>query len=288
MALRKPFGAVGVRRQVGEGDLRLDHPELGQMARRVGVLGAEGGAESVDLAHRQAVGLHVELAGDGEERLATEEVLAEVDRALVVARQVGQVQGRQTEHVAGALGVGGGDDRGVDPEKALLGQVPVDRHHHGVAHAGDRTEQIGAWTQVGDLAQELHRVLLGLDRVGFRVIDQAGHGDLLGLNLERLALALRRHQGAADDHAGAGGQVLDLAVVIVQRGRHHRLDRCKAGAIGDVHERQPGLGVAPGTDPTAHGHLLAGLDRAGKRLLDAAYGRADHRHGLKLLLGRHI
>jgi hypothetical protein len=36
--------------QVGEGDLRLDHPELGEVAAGVRVLGAEGRAEGVDLA----------------------------------------------------------------------------------------------------------------------------------------------------------------------------------------------------------------------------------------------
>ena len=44
---------VHLIRQVREGDLRLDHPELGRMARCVGILGAEGGAE--DVYKRQAL-----------------------------------------------------------------------------------------------------------------------------------------------------------------------------------------------------------------------------------------
>jgi len=36
--------------EVHEGDLRLDHPELGQMAAGFGFFRAKGGAEAVDLA----------------------------------------------------------------------------------------------------------------------------------------------------------------------------------------------------------------------------------------------
>ena len=36
--------------QIGKGDFRLDHPELGGVAGGVGVFGTEGGAEGVDVA----------------------------------------------------------------------------------------------------------------------------------------------------------------------------------------------------------------------------------------------
>jgi hypothetical protein len=101
---RKPRpGRVVV--EVGEGDFRLDHPELGQVARGVAVLGAEGRAEGVDLAQREAVALDVELAGHGQEGFLAEEVAAEVDVALAVARQVGHVQRGHAEHLSGAFGV---------------------------------------------------------------------------------------------------------------------------------------------------------------------------------------
>ena len=79
--LEEVLGESGIGVQVGEGDLRLDHPELGQVAARVRVLGPEGGPEGVDARERQAVGLHVELTGDREEGRAAEEVLSEVDVA---------------------------------------------------------------------------------------------------------------------------------------------------------------------------------------------------------------
>ncbi len=80
--LEEVLGEVGVGGQVGEGDLRLDHPELREVPARVGVLGPEGRPEGVDLRHGQAVGLHVELPGDRQEGRLAEEVLPEVDRPV--------------------------------------------------------------------------------------------------------------------------------------------------------------------------------------------------------------
>lgn len=71
--------ALHVVREVAEGDLRLDHPELCQVAGGVGVLGAEGGAEGVDVGQRARVVLPLHLAGDREVRLLAEEVLRVVD-----------------------------------------------------------------------------------------------------------------------------------------------------------------------------------------------------------------
>ncbi len=76
--LEQRLGQRRVVRQVGERDLRLDHPELGEMPAGVGVLRAERRAEGVDLRQREAVALDVQLPRDGEERLAAEEVLREV------------------------------------------------------------------------------------------------------------------------------------------------------------------------------------------------------------------
>ena len=47
---------------VGVGDLGLDHPELGQVAARLRLLGAERRAEAVHAAERHRVGFVVELA----------------------------------------------------------------------------------------------------------------------------------------------------------------------------------------------------------------------------------
>ena len=52
-ALEERLGEVHVVVEFEEGHLRFDHPELGEVARGVGVLGPEGRAEGVDLAERR-------------------------------------------------------------------------------------------------------------------------------------------------------------------------------------------------------------------------------------------
>ena len=105
------FGQCRIVREVGEGDLRLDHPELGEVAAGVRVLGAEGRPEGVDLGECQAVGLDIELPRDRQERLAAKEILGEIDLALGGARQVGEIQGRHPEQCPSPLRVGRGDNQ---------------------------------------------------------------------------------------------------------------------------------------------------------------------------------
>jgi hypothetical protein len=71
----------------------------------VGVLGAEGRTEGVDLAHGQAERLDIELAGNGQKGLAAKKVTAEINVSGIGARQVHQVKGRHPEHLAGTFGV---------------------------------------------------------------------------------------------------------------------------------------------------------------------------------------
>ncbi len=78
-ALQEPLGQVHVVGQLEEGHLRLDHPELGQVARGVRVLGAERRAERVDLAQRAGEDLGLQLAADGQIRGPVEKVLRVVD-----------------------------------------------------------------------------------------------------------------------------------------------------------------------------------------------------------------
>jgi hypothetical protein len=274
MYLRKVLGQRRVVVEVGERDLRLDHPELGQVPRRVRVLGAERRAKCIHLAQREAVAFDVQLAGHGQVGFLAEEILVPVDGALVVARQVDHVERRHTEHLAGALGIARGDDRRVDPEEAALVEVAVDRLGDAVAHARDSTERVRARAQVRDLAQVLHRVRFRLDRVGLRIVDPADDFDLRCLDLEALALALGRHQRAGRDHRAAGSQLGDLVGIVGERIRRDDLDRVEAGAVADVDERQACLRVAARAHPAANRDFAAGGDGPGQCLFDAGY-----RHG---------
>jgi hypothetical protein len=65
-------------------DLRLDHPELGEVAAGVRVFGAEGRPERINLGQRQAIGVDIELPRHRQERLAAEEIVREIHLAVWV------------------------------------------------------------------------------------------------------------------------------------------------------------------------------------------------------------
>ena len=251
--------------EVGEGDLGLHHPELGEVPGGVGVLGPERRAERVDLAHGQAVGLDVELARNREVGLPAEEVLGPVNFLARVPPQVGEIEGRHPEHRSGAFGVVGRDDRRVDPEEAALVEEPVQRLGQAVAHPGDGAEGVGPGPEVGHLPEVLEAVPLGRHRVGVGVVDPAQHLDGRRLDLDRLTLPLRFHQFPGHHHGTAGGDVEHLALVVRKRRVGHGLDGVEARPVRHGEERQAaaGLGVAPGPHPALdrdggpHRHVAA-------------------------------
>ena len=95
--------------EAGKRDLRLNHPELGRMALRVGFFRAERRAERINLAERHRHALRFQLAGDGQAGRLAEKVLRIIDRAVLLARRVVGGQRRDAEHLPRALAVAGGD-----------------------------------------------------------------------------------------------------------------------------------------------------------------------------------
>ena len=150
----EPLGERDRVVEVREGDLRLHHPELGEVAPRLRLLRAEGRAEAVDLAVRGGGRLVVELAA-----------LREVGRALVEVRHA--------EERRRALAGRRREDRRVDQDVALVVEVVAHRLHHRVADARDRVLARRAQPQVAVLHQERRAVVLRRDRV---VVDALQHG----------------------------------------------------------------------------------------------------------------
>ena len=133
-----------------------------------------------------------------------------------------------------------------------------------VAHARRGADHVGARPQMRDLAQELQRVGLRLDRIGVGIVDPADHLDRARLHLERLALRRRRHDGAGRRDRAAGGELENVVGVIRERVRRDDLERMKRRAVGEVHEGNAGLGVAPCAHPAFDGDRHVLRRRAGE------------------------
>jgi hypothetical protein len=163
--LNHGLGHIHVALEVGEGHLRLDHPELRRVALGVGVLRPEGGAEGVDVAEGHGEVLRVELAGDREVGGLAEEVLGVVHGAVVLPGRVGDVQRGDLEHLTGALAVAGGDDGGVNVDKAAALEELMDGVGRHAPHPEGGGEQVRPGPEMLDGAQILHRVALFLQGV---------------------------------------------------------------------------------------------------------------------------
>ena len=252
---------VHVIGQVGEGHLRLDHPELRGMALGVGALRPEGGAEGVHLAEGHGHTLRLQLAGYREGRGLLEEVLLVVDGAVLVLGQVLQVQGSHLEHLPRALAVAASDDGGVSVDEAILLEEFVNAEGRRRTHPVGRAVQVGAGPQVGNGAQELHCVAFFLQGV-FRRRGALHHNlrgvDLKGLlGLGGLQQSARNAQGSAHILGSDLLEILDLPIF-----KHH-LHTFEGGAVVQVDKAQ-GFGVPDRPGPAADGD---GLPRIGGKVL---------------------
>ena len=225
------------------------------MARRVGVLGTEGGAEGVDGTEGRGSEFAFELSADGEAGLLAEEVVVVDDLAVLVLLQVVEVLGGHLEHVAGTLAVAGGDERRVEIEEAVLVEVGVDGHGHVVADAHDGTEGVGAQAHVGVLAH----IFKGLPLLLHGVVGIAGAEDLnlRGLNLHSLSTSDALHELSFDAEAGTSSdEFQQLLIELLCIGDD--LDVLDGGAVVEGDEINA-LRAALGTHPTFGRYLAARL-----------------------------
>ena len=205
------------------------------MARGVGIFGAEGRAEGVDIAESLCEGLTVQLTGHGQIRLLAEEVFGIVDRAIFESGRVIEVERRHLEHFTGAFTVRACDERRVDIDEAALLEELVDGVSDDAAHAEHGLEGVGSDTQMRKCPQKLHGVALRLDReIGGR---RALNRNFARLNFKRL-LSIRRHdQRTGYDHGGADVQLRDLLKVCELRAEDNLYLR-KIRAVGEVDEAE--------------------------------------------------
>ena len=225
------------------------YPELGGVALGVGVLRPEGGPEGVDRAKGHGEVLAVELAGHGEVGPLAEEVLGVVHAPVGQAGRIGDVKGGHLEHLAGALAVGGGDDGGVDVDKAPVLEEAVDGVGRHRAHPEHRGKEVGAGAQMLDGAQILHRVALFLKGIvrGGRPL----HRDGRRLDLQRLLGLGGEHHGAGDDKGRAHVLPGNLLVVVQHPRVHDHLQILEAGAVVEL-DKAEGFHIPDGAGPAHH------------------------------------
>ena len=89
------------------------------MPRSIGILGAKGRTEIINIAQRQSANLGLKLSGDGQERLDTKKIFVEINFAIF-CRDIFQVKGSDPKNLAGSLGIRGGNHRGMDIIKAPI------------------------------------------------------------------------------------------------------------------------------------------------------------------------
>ena len=202
------LGQLHVVVDVVEGHFGLYHPELGQVARGVGVLGPEGGAEGVDFTYSRGSQFAFQLSGNGEGGLLPEEVFGEVHVALLVQGDVLQVQGGYLEHVSGTLGIAFRNEGGVEIDESLLVEEAVDGEGHLVADSQNGAEGVGPQTHVGHAAEVFQGGVLFLEREAHRVA-LSQHLDVRGLDFNGLAAAHGLDQLSPYGQGSAGGYLLE-------------------------------------------------------------------------------
>ena len=191
--LRNASASVHVVVEFEERHLRLDHPELGQVPRRVRVLGAERRAERVDLAERAGVDFAFELPADGEIRRLAEEVLRVVDLAVGVRGGLSGSSVRDAEHLAGPFAVAGGDDRRVDVEEAFApGRSRGSSGRRSCAPAATAPNVFVRGRRWAIVAEQLERVPLLLQRIRLGIGRSRGRSTSSACDFGRLPLAAAR------------------------------------------------------------------------------------------------
>ena len=232
--------------EISKRDLRLDHPELCRMTLRVGALCAERGTERIDLTERHGHALRPKLAGNGEGRLLAEEILAVIDRTVLVFRDIVEVERCQLEHLARALAVTARDNRRMHVGEAVLVEELMDGERRSGTHAERRVEEVRSRAQVRNRTQVFHRVALLLKRVFRR--GRALNGNLLRLNFKRLLRFRREQQRTGDTQRSADILGSDLLVIFEFFRRKDNLYALKAAAVIQI-DKSERFGVADRSRP---------------------------------------
>ena len=149
------LGKVHIVVHIVESHFRLNHPELCEVARSVGVLGTESRSEGVDFTQGHCSQFSLQLTAHRETGPLAEEILRIVNCAFCSAWKFVQVQGCHLKHLACTLAIGSGDERGVEIDETLVVEIVVNGKCHSVTDSEHCSECIGPRTQVCNLPEIL-------------------------------------------------------------------------------------------------------------------------------------
>ena len=120
--LNQRFGHIHVTGKITKGHLRLHHPELGQVTAGIGIFSPERGAEGIYPAKGHGIDLGLELAADREPGPAAEKIIG---KGVGTAKLSG-IESGNGKHLAGTFTIGGGDNRGMNLVKSMVGKKLMD------------------------------------------------------------------------------------------------------------------------------------------------------------------
>src|SRR5207248_10913369 len=104
---------IHIALQIAKGHFRLDHPELRRVASRIGILRAEGGAESVDVGESASEGFAFQLPAHRQ----IGRFGKKVSRGFVVDIAL---ERRHPKHLSGSFAVTRRDDWGMNVNEIAL------------------------------------------------------------------------------------------------------------------------------------------------------------------------
>ena len=239
--------------QIREGDLGLDHPEFSRVSGRVGFLRAESGTECINIPESHGVGLHIQLAADGQVGHLAEEITAVIHLAVFCHGDVLQGHRGDLEHLTGAFRVASRNNGGMYVDKASLLEELMDGEGDQGTDPEYRGKGIGPDAQMGDRAQILKAVALFLQGIVGR--GSALDLDLLSLHFKGLFGTGRRDDGTGRQDRGADIQFGDSREIL-QLFAVNDLQGLEAGTV-IKDDKSDCLGVTVVTDPAAGCDLFA-------------------------------
>ena len=250
--LQHRLGQIHIVLEICKGNLRLDHPEFGGMPCRVGIFRPERRSEGIDIAECLGERLALHLAGHGEIRRFSEEILREIDLSLLRLRHIHKIQRRDLEHLARSLGIRSGDQRRMHIDEAPLLKELMNGVGNQRPDAKSRLKRIRAHSEMRNRPKVLKTVPFFLHRV-IRC-GSSLHRNRLRLNLKRLLRLRRRNQHSRDDDRRADIEVRNLVKIAHPVVEHH-LQRIEIRAVMNDHESES-LGIPDTPDPAADRDFL--------------------------------